>query len=82
MNPDANPNMPPPKEAPKNPFYEEIVKQLAPDYQALAEILVNLREKPQRSDISRALFRAKKLSAVLEEAHRQMIARGMLPAGG
>jgi hypothetical protein len=61
---------------------DEVARQVAPEYQGLSELLVNFREKPTRSDVARALFRGRKLVAVLEEAQRQMIARGMLPAEG
>jgi hypothetical protein len=74
--------MPPPAAPPKTPltaFMGEVAGQVAPEYQGLAELLVQFRERPQPSDITRALFRAKKLVAVLEEAQRQLIARGAVP---
>jgi hypothetical protein len=75
---------PEPKPAPKTPltpFFDEVCRHLAPEYQALAELLVNFREKPHPSDVARALFRVKKLAAVLEEAQRQLIARGTVSGG-
>jgi hypothetical protein len=71
--------LPPQSKSPHAPFFEEIAKQAAPEYQGLAELLVLFRENPHPSDLARALFRVKKLSAVLEEAQRQLIARGTLP---
>jgi hypothetical protein len=75
---------PEPKPAPKtplSPFFDEVMKHLRPEYQALSELLLNFSEKPHPSDVARALFRVKKLAAVLEEAQRQLIARGTVGGG-
>lgn len=76
--------MPPPAAAPKTPlaaYLDELKKQMAPEFQGLGELFVSFTEKPNKNDVARALFRVKKISAVLEEAQRQMIARGMIPTG-
>lgn len=70
------------KPAPKSqwkPFFDEVALQLQPEWHGLAELLVNFREKPHPTDLARALFRARKFTAVLEEAQRQVIARGSAP---
>lgn len=68
--------MPPPSPAapksPLAPFFAEVARQVTPEYHGLAELLVNFRERPERSDLSKALFHAKKLAAALEEAQRQL----------
>lgn len=76
--------MPAPAAPPKTPlsaYLDEVKKQMAPELQGLGELLLNFTERPNKSDVSRALFRVKKISAVLEEAQRQMIARGLIPTG-